>query len=151
MQCTINHVPLDLQQLNQCFVSELAGAGAMVTFTGFVRDYNEVGELDGLELEYYPGMTERALEKLRIRAIEKFTCLQVHIAHRVGLITNYEPIVWVAASAYHRKAAFDAAMFTMDTLKQSVPLWKKEWQQGKATWVEAKASDEELAMRWLSK
>ncbi len=122
----------------------------MVTFTGFVRDFNDSGKLDGLELEHYPGMTEKALACLIETTKKRFDCIDVGIVHRVGRINNFEPIVWVAASALHRQAAFEAAMYAMDTLKQSVPLWKKEWKSGKSTWVEAKASDTESAMRWLS-
>lgn len=150
MQCGICFSELKINELSQSFSSKLKEAGAMVTFTGFVRDFNDSGKLDGLELEHYPGMTEKALERLIETTKQRFDCIDVGIVHRVGRINNYEPIVWVATSALHRHAAFDAAMYAMDTLKQSVPLWKKEWQSGKSTWVESKASDTESAMRWLS-
>lgn len=124
-------------------------AGAIVTFTGLVRDYNQQGNIEGIELEYYPGMTEHALTHLAANAQSQFAVLNVSIVHRIGRIANHEQIVWVGVAAHHRKAAFDAACFVMDMLKQSVPLWKKEWQNGEAEWVAAKESDALAAMSWL--
>lgn len=151
MHSGISHGELKLDELHRDFVNRQKGAGAVVTFTGYVRDFNDSGQLDGLELEHYPGMTEKALESLVEDTMRRFECLDMEIVHRVGRIDNFNPIVWVATAALHRKSAFEAAMYTMDTLKQSVPLWKKEWQNGNATWVQAKASDNISAMRWLSK
>ena len=139
---------LDLNQLNRDFNADLDGAGATVTFTGFVRDFNAKGKLDGLELEHYPGITEKALQELASKSRAKFNCLRLVVVHRVGKIENHEPIVWVGAASHHRQSAFDAAMYTMDVLKQSVPLWKKEWMDGKASWVDAKDSDKVAASRW---
>ena len=124
-------------------------AGAIVTFSGLVRDFNHAGPIEGIFLEHYPGMTEKALTKLLSMACTRFELLDAGIVHRVGRIANHEVIVWVGTSAYHRKAAFDGACYIMDMLKQSVPLWKKEFQEGTAVWVEKKHTDDLAAMKWL--
>ncbi|APD94391.1 hypothetical protein BM523_10475 [Alteromonas mediterranea] len=125
--------------------------GAIVTFTGLVRDFNNAGDIDGIELEHYPGMTEKALMKLVEQAVVRFSLNSAGALHRVGRIYNNEQIVWVGAAAQHRQAAFDAASFLMDMLKQSVPLWKKEFKGDNAEWVAAKASDDKAALKWMLK
>lgn len=126
------------------------GVGAIVTFTGLVRDYNQQGPIDGIELEHYPGMTEQALKVLLQTACQRFELLSAGIVHRVGKVANHEQIVWVGSAATHRQAAFDSACYMMDTLKQAVPLWKREFQGGKGHWVEAKDSDHHAALAWMS-
>ena len=101
-------------------------AGAVVTFTGHVRDS------EGLYLEHYPGMTEKVMTDLRDRAIDRFDLTDAGIVHRVGLLRTDEVIVWVGTCSRHRQKAFEAACFMMDTLKSQVPLWKKENNQ----WLE---------------
>ena len=125
--------------------------GAIVTFTGLVRDFNNAGDIDGIELEHYPGMTEKALMKLVEQAVVRFSLNSAGALHRVGRIYNNEQIVWVGAAAQHRQAAFDAASFLMDMLKQSVPLWKKEFKGDSSEWVAAKASDDKAALKWMLK
>ena len=125
--------------------------GAIVTFTGLVRDFNNAGDIDGIELEHYPGMTEKALMKLVEQAVVRFSLNSAGALHRVGRIYNNEQIVWVGAAAPHRQAAFDAACYLMDMLKQSVPLWKKEFKGDKSEWVAAKASDDKAALKWMRK
>ncbi|RDV24476.1 molybdenum cofactor biosynthesis protein MoaE [Alteromonas aestuariivivens] len=125
------------------------GAGAIVTFTGLVRDFNAHGRIEGIELEHYPEMTEQALRQLMENACARFSLTTVGIVHRVGKIANHEQIVWVGSAAPHRQAAFDGACYMMDTLKQAVPLWKKEFQSGHGKWVAAKASDERAALAWV--
>ncbi|GFD89571.1 molybdopterin guanine dinucleotide biosynthesis protein MoaE [Tenacibaculum sp. KUL152] len=123
--------------------------GAIVTFTGLVRDFNNSGDIEGIELEHYPGMTEKALLSLVEQACERFSLNGAGAVHRVGRLYNNEQIVWVGTAAPHRQAAFEAANFLMDMLKQSVPLWKKEFKGDSATWVEAKASDDKAALKWM--
>ncbi|QPG06772.1 molybdenum cofactor biosynthesis protein MoaE [Salinimonas marina] len=123
--------------------------GAIVTFTGLVRDFNASGAIDGMSLEHYPGMTEKAMLSLLEQASQRFGLAGAGAVHRVGKLANFEQIVWVGCSAAHRQDAFDAASFVMDTLKQAVPIWKQEYQQGQARWVAPKASDEQAAMAWL--
>lgn len=125
--------------------------GAIVTFTGLVRDFNNAGDIDGIELEHYPGMTEKALMELVEQAVVRFSLNSAGALHRVGRIYNNEQIVWVGAAAQHRQAAFDAASFLMDMLKQSVPLWKKEFKGDNSEWVAAKASDDKAALKWMLK
>lgn len=124
--------------------------GAIVTFTGLVRDNNADGNILGIELEHYPGMTEQALSNLVQQAITRFSLTSAGAVHRVGRLYNDEQIVWVGTAAPHRAAAFEGANFLMDMLKQSVPLWKKEFTRDNSHWVEVKASDDKAAMAWLS-
>lgn len=130
---------------------EHAGAvGAIVTFTGLVRDTNADGTIDGISLEHYPGMTEAALTQLAQDTMDKFALRNIGVVHRVGRLHNNEQIVWVGCCASHRKSAFDAACYLMDFLKKSVPLWKKEFAADGEYWVEVKASDEQAALAWLT-
>jgi molybdopterin synthase catalytic subunit len=126
-------------------------SGAIVTFTGLVRDSNAAGTIEGIELEHYPGMTENALNTLVEQAISRFSLNAAGAVHRVGKLYNQDPIVWVGCAAPHRQAAFDAAVFLMDMLKQSVPLWKKEFSGDESNWVEAKTSDDKAALKWMKK
>ncbi|OFC70871.1 molybdenum cofactor biosynthesis protein MoaE [Alteromonas confluentis] len=150
MFAEVTDAALDEQAYNTRLKAKATNAGAIVTFTGLVRDYNNEGGIDGISLEHYPGMTEAAMMKLLEQAKMQFDLRSAGIVHRYGFVGNHEPIVWVGCAASHRKAAFEAAEFVMDMLKKSVPLWKKEHQDGDATWVAAKASDEEAAMKWLN-
>jgi molybdopterin synthase catalytic subunit len=123
--------------------------GAIVTFTGLVRDNNADGNILGIELEHYPGMTEQALTNLVQEAITRFSLTSAGAVHRVGRLYNDEQIVWVGTAAPHRAAAFEGANFLMDMLKQSVPLWKKEFTRDNSRWVDVKASDDKAALAWL--
>lgn len=140
------------QRLHRSAVDTATGnTGAIVTFTGLVRDFNQSGDIDGIVLEHYPGMTEKALFELVDEAMSRFALTSAGAVHRVGRILNNEQIVWVGAAAPHRQAAFDAACFLMDMLKQSVPLWKKEFKGDSEHWVETKASDDKAALKWMKK
>jgi len=125
-----------------------AGAGAVVSFTGLVRD--EGGRLDGLEIEHYPGMTERALDAFGARAAERFGLLDWLIVHRTGRMAAGEAIMMVATAAPHRTAAFEAAEFLMDWLKSRAPFWKREITAGgtPGEWVAAAEEDEAALGRW---
>ena len=123
--------------------------GAIVTFTGLVRDNNVDGNILGIELEHYPGMTEQALTDLVQQAITRFSLTSAGAVHRVGRLYNDEQIVWVGTAAPHRAAAFEGANYLMDMLKQSVPLWKKEFTRDDSRWVDVKASDDKAALAWL--
>ncbi|MBU3023191.1 molybdenum cofactor biosynthesis protein MoaE [Aestuariibacter sp. A3R04] len=140
---------LDINGYQNRLHEHSTNAGAIVTFCGLVRDFNHAGCIDGIHLEHYPGMTEKALNQLLCAANTRFDLLNAGIVHRVGDIANHEVIVWVGTSAYHRQAAFDGASYMMDMLKQSVPLWKKEYQGGRGVWVHKKHTDELAAMKWL--
>ncbi|MCF3973192.1 molybdenum cofactor biosynthesis protein MoaE [Paracoccus salsus] len=123
------------------------GAGAVVTFTGVVRD--DSGRMAALEIEHYPGMTERALNDYGQQAASRFGLADWRIVHRHGRLAVGEPIMMVATAARHRRAAFDAADYLMDWLKSRAPFWKREiGRDGTACWVDAKASDETALSRW---
>lgn len=144
MSARVHSAPFDL-------AAELAGfgagAGAIVTFTGIVRD--DTGAMAALEIEHYPGMTERALSNYGRQAAERFALTDWRIVHRHGRLPVGEPIMMVATAARHRHAAFQAADYLMDWLKSRAPFWKREiGRDGAARWVDAKASDEDALSRW---
>ena len=123
-----------------------AGAGAVVTFTGLVRGDSGLVALD---IEHYPGMTERALAAHAQAAADRFGLDDVLVAHRHGHLAVGEPIMMVATAARHRRAAFDAADFLMDWLKSRAPFWKREiGPDGPRGWVAAKDEDEAALDRW---
>ncbi|MCX8999013.1 molybdenum cofactor biosynthesis protein MoaE [Rhizobiaceae bacterium BDR2-2] len=123
------------------------GAGALVSFTGLCRD--EGGRLSALELEHYPGMAEKALERIARAAAARFGLLGLAVVHRHGVIPAGGNIVLVIAAAGHRKAAFEAASFVMDHLKTDAPFWKKEHgAEGEGAWVEARRSDDAERDQW---
>ena len=124
-----------------------AGAGAMVSFTGLVRD--EGGRLVALEIEHYPGMTEKAMTAFGEAAAERFGLSAWKIIHRHGRLEPGEQIMMVATAARHRKAAFEGAEYLMDWLKSRAPFWKREiTAEGPGNWVEAVQSDEDALSRW---
>jgi molybdopterin synthase catalytic subunit len=120
--------------------------GALVTFVGLCRD--EDGALEALELEHYPGMAEAELERIAAEAERRWPLKGLAIIHRYGRIAPGAQIVMVAAASGHRRAAFEAAEFLMDYLKNSAPFWKKEHRADGTAWVAAKASDDEALSRW---
>jgi molybdopterin synthase catalytic subunit len=122
--------------------------GAVVTFVGTVRDINEGDAVATLELEHYPGMTEKALQAIEAEARQRFDVRGIVIVHRVGPLTPGDPIVLVAVTGAHRGAAFDACRFVMDYLKTRAPFWKKERTPQGDRWVEARDSDEDAAAAW---
>jgi molybdopterin synthase catalytic subunit len=124
------------------------GVGAVVTFTGLVRNQSALGPVEAVELEHYPGMTEASLQALVEEAGHRWPLLGVTVFHRIGRLPAGAPIVLVAVASAHREAAFQAASFLMDYLKTRAPFWKREWVNGVAHWVEAKASDAAAANRW---
>lgn len=121
--------------------------GAVVTFTGIVRDLTD-GTLQGLYLEHYPGMTEQALAAIVAEARRRWPLARVLICHRVGWLRPRDNIVFVGVAAGHRAEAFEAACFLMDYLKRDAPFWKKERSAEGERWVEQKASDRAAAQRW---
>lgn len=131
-------------------VLEGPGVGAVVTFTGLVRNQSALGEVTAIELEHYPAMTEKSLEAIVQEAEQRWPLLGVTLIHRIGYLAAGEPIVMVAVASKHREAAFQAASFLMDFLKTRAPFWKKEWVGGQAHWVEAKTTDAAAADRWSS-
>ncbi|MCV2446703.1 molybdenum cofactor biosynthesis protein MoaE [Paracoccus sp. DMF] len=124
-----------------------AGAGAIVTFSGLVRD--EGGRLVALEIEHYPGMTEKTLAAYGAEAAQRFGLSDWRVIHRHGRLAVGEPIMMVATAARHRQAAFAAAEYLMDWLKSRAPFWKREiGPDGAGAWVEARSEDEDALSRW---
>ena len=126
------------------FSARDGAAGAVVSFTGVVRG----DDIEALELEHYPGMTESALTDIAEQAKTRWGLIDALIIHRYGRIDRGAPIMMVAVAAAHRHAAFEAADFMMDYLKSRAPFWKKEIVDGKGSWVDARVSDEDALKRW---
>ena len=122
------------------------GLGALVSFTGLVRDAG--GAVAAIELEHYPGMTERALAAIEAEARSRWPLDACLIVHRYGRLFPGEQIVMVATASAHRGAAFAAAEFLMDYLKSRAPFWKKETGPQGSAWVDAREADEQALARW---
>ena len=127
---------------------KVADCGAVVEFTGYVRGGEGSAAVTTLELEHYPGMTERSLQLILEDAAARWPLLAATVVHRVGRLAPGEPIVWVGVGAAHRGEAFAACDFIMDFLKTRAPFWKKEHGPAGSAWVEARSSDDERAARW---
>lgn len=138
--------PFDPGAELSAFTRAVGGAGAVVSFTGLVRDAD--GALMALEIEHYPGMTERAIAAMVDGARARWSLTAALVVHRHGRLAPAEPIMMVATAARHRAEAFRAADFLMDWLKSRAPFWKREITAGGATWVEARAADEDALRRW---
>ena len=122
--------------------------GAVVTFTGRVRNKNEGKEVTSLTLEHYPGMTEKSLAKIIRTAKKRWHIGRVKVIHRVGELFIGDQIVFVGVTSEHRQDAFAANEFIMDYLKVQAPFWKKESTEQGNNWLEAKTSDENKAAKW---
>jgi molybdopterin synthase catalytic subunit len=122
--------------------------GAVVTFTGKVRNHNLGDSVAALTLEHYPGMTEKALAEIVADARQRWALQQVSVIHRVGALFPGDEIVFVGVSSAHRSTAFAAAEFIMDYLKTRAPFWKREATTAGERWVDARDSDHQAAERW---
>lgn len=125
-----------------------AGVGAIATFIGTVRDRNDGAGVSAMELEHYPGMTEKSIEAMVDEALRRFDIRAVRVIHRVGLLKPQDQIVLVAVTSAHRGDAFQACEFLMDYLKIHAPFWKKEQTSEGARWVDARVQDDAAAARW---
>ena len=128
------------------FTAAVDGAGAVVSFSGIVRDV--AGGLQTMEIEHYPGMTESALQAIAEEAMQRWNLADALVIHRHGRLQAGEIIMMVATASPHRKDAFDSAEFLMDYLKSRAPFWKKEVSSSGADWVAAKDEDEAALDRW---
>ena len=146
MAVRVQSDPFDYGAESNAFAAGAGGAGAVVTFCGLVRD--ESGRLSRMEIEHYPGMTERALAKIEAEARARWSLGAVLIVHRYGPMVPGEAIMVVATASRHRADAFAAAEFLMDYLKSRAPFWKKETGADGAAWVAARDTDEEALDRW---
>jgi len=124
------------------------GIGAIASFIGLVRDLNEGDSVSSMTLEHYPGMTERALERIVQDAKQRWDIIDVLVVHRVGTLRPLDQIVLVVVTGAHRGEAFAACEFVMDYLKTQAPFWKKELTPAGDRWVDARESDDAAAQRW---
>jgi molybdopterin synthase catalytic subunit len=122
--------------------------GAVACFVGTVRDLNDGSTVETMELEHYPGMTEKALEAIVATAVERWPGIEVLIVHRVGRLYPLDQIVLVATTAAHRGEAFASCEFVMDYLKTQAPFWKKEKTGRGERWVDARDTDDAALARW---
>jgi len=146
MRLSVQEAAFDAGAELNAFSASVAGAGAVVSFTGIVRDSD--GILQAMEIEHYPGMTEAAIADIIAQAQTRWSLTDVLVIHRYGKLEPGAQIMMVATASRHRIAAFEAAEFLMDYLKSRAPFWKKEIGRDGATWVAAKDEDEAALGRW---
>ena len=146
MGVRVQQEPFDAGAELNAFSSDVDGAGAVVTFNGVVR--NDGGDMAGMEIEHYPGMTERALGQIRDEAMSRWSLEGALVIHRYGPLKPGDTIMMVATAARHRADAFAAAEFLMDYLKSRAPFWKKEARATGEEWVSSKQEDEDALDRW---
>lgn len=122
--------------------------GAVCSFIGTVRDRNDGDAVASMELEHYPGMTEKSIEAMIDEAHRRFDILGARVIHRVGLLQPLDQIMMVAVISAHRGQSFQACEFLMDYLKTQAPFWKKEQTPEGARWVDARVADDAALARW---
>ena len=147
MRILVQDAAFDLGKESTDFAAAQSNMGAIVTFTGVVRN-NAEGTLKSMRIEHYPGMTEKALTKIAEEASTRWELGDVLVIHRYGDMKPGELIMMVATASKHRLHAFEAAEFLMDFLKSRAPFWKKEITSDSAEWVAAKHADEDALKRW---
>lgn len=125
-----------------------ARVGAVCSFLGTVRESNEGSHVASMELEHYPGMTEKSITAMMHEAQKRFDIYAARVIHRVGLLHPEDQIVWVAVTSAHRGESFQACEFLMDYLKTQAPFWKKEVTPSGSRWVDARVSDDRALARW---
>lgn len=147
MRILVQSQPFDLGKETTQFAQGRTDIGAIVTFTGVVRD-SKNGDLDRMVIEHYPGMTEKALTKIAQDAKTRWSLGDVLVIHRYGTLCPGDQIMMVATASPHRKDAFEAAEYLMDYLKSRAPFWKQEVSVDGASWVASKDEDEDALDRW---
>ncbi|MBC8508853.1 MAG: molybdopterin synthase catalytic subunit MoaE [Chloroflexi bacterium] len=148
MYISVQTEDFDAAEVSRSLRGERLDIGALVSFTGLVRDHSTNHNLLALELEHYPGMTEKALRSIADSALQQWDIDDLAIIHRVGRLRPAENIVLVVVLSAHRRQAFEACEFLMDYLKTRAPFWKKEITVEGESWVEAKQSDQQASERW---
>ena len=147
---TIQSADFDLSQEIASLRHQDKRVGAVCSFVGTVRDRNSANPdaVSALELEHYPGMTEKSIEQMIDQAHARFDIFGARVVHRIGLLQPLDQIVLVAVSSAHRGESFKACEFLMDYLKTQAPFWKKETTPTGAQWVDARVSDDAALARW---
>ena len=149
MPVRVQREDFDVGAESRALVAARSDIGAIVTFTGVVRDGSSDAPLASMTLEHYPGMTEKELERVEQEATARWPLQASLIIHRVGTLRPGDNIVLVITASAHRGDAFAAAEFLMDYLKTRAPFWKSEIAaDGKKRWVESRESDDQAAERW---
>lgn len=128
-----------------------AKTGALVSFVGLVRDFSNEGRIENIFLEHYPGMTEKALEKIIAEATARWSLLGARVIHRIGALQPNDQIVLVATAAAHRREAFASCEFIIDYLKTAAPFWKREQTDCGGRWLETRDSDMQRMEHWIKK
>lgn len=153
---SVQHEDFDLAAEYAKLRADAGDSGAIVTFTGLVREFYvpdadeslQGGNTQTLYLEHYPGMTEKSLQDIVSQAEARWPLLGTRVIHRVGKLHPGDQIVMVATASGHRHAAFAAAEFIMDYLKSHAPLWKKQTSATSSDWISSRSSDSEALKRW---
>jgi len=151
MAIYIQKEPFDLEDLTNKLKKGEASVGAVVSFVGYVREYNEASnpnKLIQMDLEHYPGMTEKALTKIEVNAKSRWSLQSVCIVHRIGKLLPSDPIVAVIVASQHRKKAFQACEYIIDFLKTDAPFWKKEISSEDELWVKVRDEDHKRKSSW---
>ena len=138
----------DLGQEIEALRADDKRVGAVCSFVGIVRDRNDGSAVSSMELEHYPGMTEKSIEAMIDEAHRRFDIYAARVIHRVGLLQPLDPIVMVAVTSAHRGESFKACEFLMVYLKTQAPFWKKEQTPEGARWVDARVSDDAALAKW---
>lgn len=144
----VSEADFSVDEESSRLMAQAQGVGAICSFVGYVRDFNDASSVQSIFLEHYPAMTEKALEGIVTEAAQRWSLKGVTLIHRVGELKSCERIVLALVASQHRADAFAACEFLMDYLKQRAPFWKKEVGPEGSTWVASKASDEARAARW---
>ena len=144
----VQRADFDIAQLQSALLAGSYSEGAIATFTGYVRATNEQRELHTLELEHYPGMTEKSISAILAEAAQRWYLLNASVVHRIGKLRPGDQIVWVGIASVHRESAFSACEFVMDYLKTRAPFWTRELGDKGAHWVDARDTDNKRAVRW---
>jgi len=145
---SVQEADFDVAQLQAALLAGAQQEGAVATFTGYVRVANEQRQVHTMELEHYPGMTERSIADILQLAAGRWPLFAASVVHRVGKLQAGDQIVWVGVSSAHREAAFSACEFIMDYLKTRAPFWKKELGPEGGHWVTSRDQDAARATRW---
>ena len=148
LRVSIQTYDFDLQREIAALRAGNPQVGAVCSFIGTVRDRNDGSSIASMELEHYPGMTEKAIEAMIDEAHRRFDILGARVIHRVGVLQPLDQIMMVAVISAHRGQSFQACEFLMDYLKTQAPFWKKEQTPQGAQWVDARVSDDAALARW---
>ena len=148
MSISIQENDFDLASELAALRSSSSKVGALVSFVGLVRDFSNEGKIENIFLEHYPGMTEKALDKIIQEATARWNLLDTRVIHRIGALQPNDQIVLVATVSQHRGEAFAGCEFIIDYLKTAAPFWKKEQTGQGAKWLETRDSDVQRIEHW---